>query len=75
MKRTIYVPDALDRRLLAYVRTRPGATLSSVIQQAVETLISRNDSHQILRMAGLVRRASGPGAADRAEDHPIARER
>lgn len=75
MKRTIYFPDALDRRLLAYVRTRPGTTVSSVIQQAVEALIARNDPRRILRLAGLVRRATGPDASDRAEDYPIARER
>ena len=75
MKRTIYFPDALDRRLLTYVRTRPGMTISSVIQQAVEALIVRNDPHRIIRLAGLVRRATGPDAADRAEDYPIARER
>ncbi|HLY23745.1 MAG TPA: hypothetical protein VKT83_14875 [bacterium] len=75
MKRTIYFPEALDRRLLTYVRTRPGTTISSVIQQAVDALISRNDPHRILRLAGLVRRASGPGARDRAEDSTIGRER
>lgn len=74
MKRTIYFPDSLDRRLLTYVHMRPGTTISSVIQQAVDALISRNDPRRILRLAGLVRRASGPGARDRAEDHAIARE-
>jgi hypothetical protein len=75
MKRTIYFPDDLDRRLVKYVRTRPGTTLSSLIQEAVEALIGRKDPHRILRMAGIARRAAGPAARDRAEDITIADER
>ncbi len=75
MKRTIYLPDHLGRRLVTYVRARPGTTLSSVIQEAVEVLIGRKDPRRILRLAGIVKRTSGPSARDRAEDLTIARER
>lgn len=74
MKRTIYLPDALDRRLIAYVRTHRG-TLSSTIQKAVEAFIGRKDPGQILRLAGVVRGPAGPPARERAEDMTIARER
>ncbi len=75
MKRTIYLPDNLGRRLVTYVRARPGTTLSSVIQEAVEALVGRKDPRRILRLAGIVRHASGPSARHRAEDRTIARER
>lgn len=75
MKRTIYLPDNLGRRLVTYVRARPGTTLSAVIQEAVETLLGRKDPRRILRLAGIVRHTSGPSARDRAEDRAIARER
>jgi hypothetical protein len=75
MKRTIYIPEDLDRRLLRYVQTRPGTTLSAVIQEAVETLITRKDPRKILRLAGIVRRATGPSARERAEDMTLADER
>jgi hypothetical protein len=75
MKRTIYIPDELDRRLVKYVQTRPGTTVSSIIQEAVEGLVARKDPGRILRLAGVVRRAAGPSARRRAEDMTIAEER
>ncbi len=75
MKRTIYLPENLDRRLRAYVRAHPGVTLSSAIQEAVDAFIGRKDPRRILRLAGVVTQASGPAARDRAEDSTIGRER
>ena len=75
MKRTIYLPENLDRRLMAYVRTHPGVTFSSAIQEAVSAFIGRRNPRRILRLTGVVNRASGPAARDRAEDLTIAHER
>ena len=75
MKRTIYLPEDLDRRLKAYVRAHPGVTLSSAIQEAVDAFIGRKNPRRILRLTGVVNQASGPAARDRAEDLTIARER
>ncbi len=75
MKRTIYLPENLDRRLMCYVRAHPGVTLSSAIQDAVDTFIGGKSPRRILRLAGVVNQASGPAARDRAEDLTIARER
>jgi hypothetical protein len=75
MKRTIYLPKNLDRRLIAYVRAHPGATFSSAIQEAVNAFIGRRSPRRILRLTGVVNRASGPAARDRAEDMTIADER
>ena len=75
MKRTIYLPKVLDRRLMAYVRAHPGTTLSSAIQDAVDAFIGRKSPRRILRLAGIVSKASGLAARDRAEDLTIARER
>lgn len=75
MKRTIYLPKNLDRRLLAYVRAHPGVTFSSAIQEAVDAFIGRKSPRRILHLAGVVSKASGSAARDRAEDLTIARER
>lgn len=75
MKRTIYLPDNLDRRLVAYVRAHPGVTFSSAIQEAVNAFIGRRSPRRILSLTGIVTRASGPAARDRAEDLTIAHER
>jgi len=75
MKRTIYLPENLDRRLTAYVRAHRGVTFSSAIQEAVNAFIERRSPRRILRLRGVVNHASGPAARDRAEDLTIARER
>ncbi len=75
MKRTIYLPEDLDRRLKAYVQAHPGVTLSSAIQEAVDAFIGHKNPRRILRLIGVVNQSSGPAARDRAEDLTIARER
>lgn len=75
MKRTIYLPENLDRRLMAYVRAHPEVTFSSAIREAVDAFIARMSPRRILRLTGVVDRASGSAARDWAEDLTIARER
>jgi hypothetical protein len=76
MKRTIYLPEALDRRLAAYVRRHRGTTPSSVVQAALEAYIRRPDPREILRLAGIAgRRPVSVPARERAEDTTIGRER
>ena len=75
MRRTIYLPDDMNRRLIAYVRAHPGVTFSSAIQTAVDAFIGRKNPRRILRLTEVVNQVPGPAARDRAEDLTIARER
>jgi len=74
MRTTIYLPDRLARRLQRYLRADPGATVSSIIQEALEARLSPKDSTRLLRLAGLVPTAVRLARA-RAEIRAIDRER
>jgi len=74
MRTTIYLPEALARRLQRHLRVHPGATISSVVQEALEARLPPKDATQLLRLAGLVRTAVRPARA-RGEDRVIDRER
>lgn len=74
MKRTMYLPDELERRVEAYLKTHPRVTFSRLVQEALSARLGREDPRRLLRLAGIVTSASTSARA-RAEDRPIARER
>ncbi len=67
MKRTVYLPDELDSRLMSYLQDHPGQTLSSIVQEALETRLARKDVSRLLTLAGIVPHAA-TNAANHAED-------
>jgi hypothetical protein len=73
MRRTIYLPDELDKRVEAYLREHPGVSLSTLVRQALEERLTPPDPRAILELAGLVPQASR-GAARHAEDQFVRRE-
>jgi hypothetical protein len=74
MKRTIYLPDDLARRVDAYLARHRGITLSTLVQEALEERVRPADPREILGLAGLVPKAS-TSARQRAEDRLVARAR
>jgi len=74
VKRTLYLPDHLDRRVRAHLRTHPKVTFSRLVQDALERHLGSHDLGRLLRLAGMVKSAP-PDARSRAEDRLIARER
>jgi hypothetical protein len=74
MKRTIYLPDDLARHVEAYLARHRGITLSTLVQEALEERVGPADPREILRLAGLVPKAS-TSARRRAEDRHISRAR
>lgn len=74
MKRTLYLPEAMDRRIEGYLKAHPKLTFSRLVQDALERHLGGQDPRRLLRLAGVVR--SAPVAARaRAEDRLIVRER
>ncbi|HEY3110477.1 MAG TPA: CopG family transcriptional regulator [Chloroflexota bacterium] len=67
MKRTVYLPDQLDARVEAYLREHPGASLSGLVQEALEQRLAPREPRAILELAGLVTSAS-TSAREHAED-------
>lgn len=74
MKRTLYLPEELHRRVEAYLKIHPGITFSRLVQDALKARLGREDPRRLLRLAGIVTSAPTSARA-RAEDRPIARER
>ncbi|MBI3998510.1 MAG: CopG family transcriptional regulator [Armatimonadetes bacterium] len=74
MKKTVYLPDDLAERVQAYLKQHPGLTLSELVQQSLKQRLSPADPRAILRLAGLVPRATTQ-AGDRAEDRHVGRAR
>jgi hypothetical protein len=68
VKRTVYVPRDLERQLKEHLAAHPGQTVSGLVQEALLQRLSRPDPNKILRLAGIVARAPGRRARDRAED-------
>ncbi len=64
MKRTIYLPEDLDQRLSDYLKAYPDQTLSSLVQEALETKLAGKDISKLLTLAGIV-----PNAIS-SSDHP-----
>ena len=74
MRRTIYLPDDLARRVEDYLSERPGVSLSALVREALESRLRPPDPAALLELAGLVPEAS-TGAGERAEDRFVRRER
>ena len=74
MRRTIYLPDELARRLDDYLEEHPGLSLSGLVREALERRLTPPDPGAILDLAGLVPEASVE-ARLRAEDRFVRRER
>jgi hypothetical protein len=70
MKRTVYLPDELDTKLMSYLQDHPGQTLSSIVQEALETRLARKDVSKLLALAGIVPHAT-TDAANHAEDNVL----
>lgn len=73
MKRTVYIPNKLAERVDAYLGRHPDLTLSALVQEALERRLTPPDLRGLLRLAGIVPRATRQ-ARDRAEDQDISRE-
>jgi hypothetical protein len=58
MRRTIYLPDELARRVDEYLRFHPETTLSAIVQEALERQILAPRPEAILELAGLVKHTS-----------------
>jgi hypothetical protein len=74
MRRTIYLPDDLGKRVEAYLRDHPDRSLSSLVREALEERLVPPDPRSILKLAGLIPSASTT-ASERAEDRYVRRER
>jgi hypothetical protein len=74
MKRTLYIPEELSKRIDAYLKIHPEMTFSRLGQRALEREVGDRDVRRLLRLAGIVKSAPVP-ARERAEDRVIARER
>lgn len=74
MKRTVYIPADLARHVEVYLARHPGVTLSTLVQEALEERVRPANAREILRLAGLVAKASTT-ARRRAEDRHIRRAR
>lgn len=68
MKRTIYIPDDLAKRLNQYLQEHPTDTLSSVVQEALEVKLAPKDISNLLALAGIVDSAPRD-ASENAEDY------
>ena len=74
MRRTIYLPDELAEQVEGYLREHPGVSLSTLVQEALESRLAPPDPSAILELAGLVPAASTV-ARLQVEDQVIRRER
>ncbi|MDJ0661947.1 MAG: hypothetical protein QNJ42_21040 [Crocosphaera sp.] len=68
MKRTIYLPDELAQRLSNYLKEHPQETLSSLVQNSLETKLESKDISKLLELAGIVQDAPR-NASENAEDY------
>jgi hypothetical protein len=68
VKHTIYLPDRLEKLVRVHLRRRRGATLSSLVQEALEAHIGEPDPKRLLELAGIVKHAESLPAGERAED-------
>lgn len=69
-RRTIYLSRPLAERVEAYLRAHPEATLSGLVQEALEQHLTPPDPGAILELAGVVEQASTT-ARERAEDRVV----
>lgn len=70
MKRTVYIPDELDKKFDEYLKEHPEETHSSVIQEAMQKKVAKKNVDEFLALAGVVEDTSC-NARDRAEDNVV----
>jgi hypothetical protein len=66
MRRTIYLPDELDKRVEEYLRLH-GQNLSELVRQALLQKLNARDPWAILEVSGIVTK-KGVDARNRPED-------
>ncbi len=74
MKRTVYIPDDLDKKFDEYLKEHPKETHSSVMQEAIQRRVSERDVAAFLALSGIVEDTSCD-AHDRAEDSVFTEEK
>ncbi len=74
MKRTVYIPDEMDKRIDDYLQEHPDETLSSIIQEAIQSKLAQKDVSELLALAGIVK-GGACNARDRAEDAVFSKEK
>lgn len=68
MKRTIYLPEDLDKRVENYLQNTPNQSLSNLVQEALEVKLASKDISQLLELAGIIKNAPRE-ASENAEDY------
>lgn len=74
MKRTVYIPDALDKKIDEYLKEHPEESLSSIMQEAIYKKIAQKNVADFLALAGIIEDTSC-NARDRAEDSVVTEEK
>jgi hypothetical protein len=58
LKTTVYLNDQLEEQLQTYLQANPGATLSNLIQDALESKLNRaNAAAELLKITGIAQNA------------------
>jgi len=57
MKRTVYIPDKLDREIESYLADHQEESLSSIVQEAIQKKIAKRNVEAFLSMEGIVKDA------------------
>jgi hypothetical protein len=60
MRRTIYLPDELDKRVEEYLRENPETNLSALVREALEERLAAPDLSPLLELAGIVKERREP---------------
>jgi metal-responsive CopG/Arc/MetJ family transcriptional regulator len=68
MRRTIYLPEDLGKRVEEYLQNTPNQSLSNLVQEALETKLASKDISQLLELAGIIKNAPRE-ASENAEDY------
>lgn len=75
MKRTVYIPPAdLARHVGAYLARHPGVTLSTLMREALAKRVRPAYPRKILRLAGIVAKASTTPQFRRRQTSPWRRQ-
>ena len=70
MRRTIYLPDDLDKRVEEHLQLHR-KNLSALVQEALEERLRPRDPWAILELAGIVKDDGGPLGERPEDDVPI----
>ena len=60
MRRTIYLPDELDKRVEEYLRENPKKNLSGLVREALEDWLAAPDLGPLLELSGVVKERREP---------------